>query len=79
MHQEQVIEQQIADYFKQSSLQRISHEQVLQTLMADITRQKKRLSQKAIIAGLLEKLETENDTAQLQIYRRALEVLLKAD
>ncbi|MDU3817976.1 biofilm development regulator YmgB/AriR family protein [Mixta calida] len=79
MHQEPAIEVQIADYFKQSAPQQLSQEELLRTLTDNIARSKETLKEKAIISGLLEKLETESDTIKLQVYRQALEVLLRRD
>lgn len=79
MHQEPGIEVQIADYFKQLAPQPLSQEELLRTLTDNIARSKETLKEKAIISGLLEKLETESDTIKLQVYRQALEVLLRRD
>ncbi|KAF0859407.1 hypothetical protein Y888_11365 [Mixta calida B021323] len=73
------MEVQIADYFKQSAPQQLSQEELLRTLTDNIARSKETLKEKAIISGLLEKLETESDTIKLQVYRQALEVLLRRD
>jgi ribosomal protein S7 len=77
--QEQGIEMQIADYFNQSLPQPLNHEDVLRSLMEDVAMKKKKRSEKAIIASLLEKLETESDTVKLQVYRQALELLLRGN
>lgn len=79
MHQEPGIKVQIANYFKQSAPQQLSQEELLRTLTDNIARSKETLKEKAIISGLLEKLETESDTIKLQVYRQALEVLLRRD
>ncbi|GLR09628.1 hypothetical protein COO59_00450 [Mixta theicola] len=79
MSYKQGIETQIADYFKQSGVKEKSHEVALQTLMDNIASKKQVRSEKNIIAGLLEKIETENDNARLQLYRQALELLLRGD
>ena len=79
VHQEPGIEVQIANYFKQSAPQQLSQEELLRTLTDNIARSKETLKEKAIISGLLEKLETESDTIKLQVYRQALEVLLRRD
>ena len=77
MNQEQAIEMQITNYFKQSEKPKINPEEMLLTLMESINAKKQQRSEKAIIAGLLEKIETENDHVKLQLYRRALEILLQ--
>lgn len=79
MNQEQGIERQIADYFNQSIPQPLNHEEVLRSLMDNVAMKKEKRSEKAVIASLLEKLETENDTVKLQVYRQALELLLRGN
>lgn len=79
MNQEQGIEMQIADYFKQSQPQQIDHEEILHTLMGNIDVKKQRRSEKALIACLLERIETESDSVKLQFYRQALEILLRSN
>ncbi|MDU4094608.1 MAG: biofilm development regulator YmgB/AriR family protein [Pantoea sp.] len=73
------IETQIIDYFKQSEEKPNSHEMALRALMERIASKKKGRDEKKIIAGLLENIETEKDTVRLQIYRQALELLLRGD
>lgn len=73
------IETQIVDYFKQSEEKQKSHEAALRALMESIASKKKGRDEKKIIAGLLENIETERDTVRLQIYRQALELLLRGD
>lgn len=79
MNQEQGIEMQIADYFKQSQPQQIDHEEILHTLMGNIDVKKQRRSEKSLIACLLERIETESDSVKLQFYRQALEILLRSN
>lgn len=79
MNKEQGIEMQIADYFKQSQPQQIDREEILHTLMDNIDVKKQRRSEKALIACLLERIETESDSVKLQFYRQALEILLRGN
>ena len=71
------IETQIVDYFKQSEDKQKNHEAALRMLMERIANKKKGRDEKKIIAGLLENIETEKDTVRQQIYRQALELLLR--
>lgn len=77
MNQEQGIEDQIVNYFKQSATKESTNEEVLRALMEKIATKKHGRSEKNIIASLLEKIETENDRDRLQFYRQALELLLR--
>lgn len=79
MNQPQGIEMQITDYFKKSVDNGSSHETALRALMTDIAGKKQSRSEKKIIAGLLENIETESDHTRLQLYRQALELLLRGD
>ncbi|AUX93174.1 biofilm development regulator YmgB/AriR family protein [Mixta gaviniae] len=79
VNQESGIEVQIADYFKQSASQRLTQEEVMRTLADNIARTKETFKEKAMVSGLLEKLETESDAVKLQVYRQALELLLRKD
>ncbi|ARJ43964.1 hypothetical protein B1H58_19185 [Pantoea alhagi] len=77
MNQEQAIEKQIVNYFKQSATKESTNEEVLRTLMEKIATKTHGRSEKKIIASLLEKIETEHDRDRLQFYRQALELLLR--
>ncbi|MFD1803222.1 biofilm development regulator YmgB/AriR family protein [Mixta tenebrionis] len=77
MGQETGIEMQIADYFRQTAPQRLSESEMIGALTKHIARKKEKFNEKVLLAGLLEKLETESDAIKLQVYRQALEILLK--
>ncbi|QHM70747.1 biofilm development regulator YmgB/AriR family protein [Mixta intestinalis] len=77
MGQETGTEMQIADYFRQSASQRLNESEMIGALTKHIARKKETFSEKVLLAGLLEKLETESDAIKLQVYRQALEILLK--
>lgn len=77
MSQEQGVAREITDYFKRPQAQPQDHQEILQLLKDNIDHKKQQRSEKAVIASLLEKIETENDSVKIQFYRRALELLLR--
>lgn len=79
MQHESSTETQITDYFRQSERYLTREQEALHLLINDISLKKDMIKEKAMIAGLLEKLETEQDDVKLKIYRQALEFLLHGD
>lgn len=70
-------ESKITDYFSHSGDLLKSESEVISAIMTELAASRQFVSNKAIILKLLEKLETETDIVQLDIYRHALEVVVQ--
>ncbi|QKJ87003.1 Biofilm development protein AriR [Paramixta manurensis] len=68
---------QITDYFNNAGDLLKTEGEVIKQIVADLRRRKSAFSNKDIIICLLEKLETESDVVQLDIYRHALEMVVQ--
>lgn len=77
MQQEISTESQISEYFKTADDLHLSEADVVRLAMAQITAQKGFVTNKDVIFYLLQKLESENDVVQLDIYRNALELVVQ--
>lgn len=71
------IESQISDYFENSGDKFKSEREIVTALSAEVMSRKGSVTNKDLILGLLEKLETENDIVRLDIYRQALELVVQ--
>ncbi|WP_130834157.1 biofilm/acid-resistance regulator YmgB/AriR [[Erwinia] mediterraneensis] len=70
-------ESQFADYINSASAQFADEKAVICSLIEELSMTKPFVNNKDIILGLLRKLETETDPVQLDIYRKALELVVQ--
>lgn len=67
----------LAGIYAAAGTQFTTEKEVIARIYKQIAAQKMRVSHKDIIMALLEKLETERDVIQLDIYRQALEIVIQ--
>ncbi|WP_341864974.1 biofilm/acid-resistance regulator YmgB/AriR [Pantoea wallisii] len=70
-------ESQLSEYFKNAGAQYTSEKEVIAIIYKQLAAVKLRVSNKDIILALLERLESEHDVVQLDIYRQALELIVQ--
>ncbi|QDY42284.1 biofilm/acid-resistance regulator YmgB/AriR [Candidatus Pantoea soli] len=70
-------ESQLAEYIKNAGPQYTSEKEVIAIIYKQLAAVKLRVSNKDIILALLERLESEQDVVQLDIYRQALELIVQ--
>ncbi|SFN38021.1 Biofilm development protein YmgB/AriR [Candidatus Pantoea varia] len=70
-------ESQISDYFMNSGAALTTEQQVVAAVHAELARSKAHVSQKDIVLGLINRLESERDVVKQDIYRQALEQVLQ--
>ncbi|MDT3412015.1 biofilm development regulator YmgB/AriR family protein [Kosakonia cowanii] len=66
-------EEQLNAYFGASAGDNEAEKQVISTILANLCLQQRDITHKHLILALVGLLETEDDPATLEIYRRALE------
>lgn len=69
---------QIDDYFRGLNEGAPSEKEAFSHLFNELASVHKTVSQKDIIAGLIQKLETEQDVIKADIYRHMLEIMLQS-
>ncbi|MFD3231656.1 biofilm development regulator YmgB/AriR family protein [Rahnella sp. WP5] len=69
---------QIDDYFRAMNEGVPSEKETFTQLFAELASMHKRVSNKEIIAGLIQKLEIEKDVVKADIYRNMLEIMLRS-
>lgn len=69
-------ESKISEYLKGSDKHSCHEIEAISSIYNSLYSNKKFVSNKDIIMGLIEKLETESDPAKLDIYRQALELVV---
>ena len=77
MQQERTVESQISDYFAVADSLLTSEKAVINDARLEVSARKGFVTNKDLIGCLLEKLETETDVVQLDIYRNALELIVQ--
>lgn len=70
-------ESQFTDYLNSTGAQFPDEKAVISSLLNELSMSKPFVNNKDIILGLLRKLETETDPLQLDIYRKALEMVVQ--
>lgn len=69
---------QIDEYFRGMNEEFLTEKETFTQLYQELTSVNKSVSNKEIIAGLIQKLETEQDVTKSDIYRKTLEIILQA-
>lgn len=77
MHSPVPEESRLADYLKLSGPQFHDEKNVIFSLYNELAATKTSVSNKDIILSLLKKLEAEADIVKLDIYRKALEIVVQ--
>lgn len=77
MQQESSTGSQIADYFKNAGDLLSSESEVITVASQTLMARKGFVSNKDLIVYLLDKLESESNVVQLDIYRNALEIVVQ--
>ncbi|WP_293769892.1 biofilm development regulator YmgB/AriR family protein [uncultured Pantoea sp.] len=70
-------ESQISDYFMNSGTALSTEQQVITAVHAELARAKAHVSDKDLVLGLINHLESERDVMKQDIYRQALEHVLQ--
>ncbi|MEB5973342.1 biofilm/acid-resistance regulator YmgB/AriR [Pantoea dispersa] len=70
-------ESQLSEYFQRAGSQYASEKEIIAQIYKQLAAVKLRVSNKDIILALLERLESEHDVVQLDIYRQALELIVQ--
>ncbi len=69
-------DREIADYFNAQETAAINEMEILGTVVAEILQASQPITNKAIIARLIQRLELESDVVMLDIYRHVLELVV---
>jgi len=69
-------DREIADYFNAQETAAINEMEILSTVVAEILQAGQPITNKAIIARLIQRLELESDVVMLDIYRHVLELVV---
>ncbi|PLR37281.1 hypothetical protein CYR55_10075 [Chimaeribacter californicus] len=69
-------EHEIAQYFNNPAAMSAAESEVVAQIVAELLKTHEFVTNKAIIANLIEKLETEHDVVKLDVYRHALEAMI---
>ncbi|MCR1567687.1 MAG: biofilm/acid-resistance regulator YmgB/AriR [Mixta calida] len=69
-------DREIADYFNAQETAAINEMEILGTVVAEILQAGQPITNKAIIARLIQRLELESDVVMLDIYRHVLELVV---
>lgn len=69
-------ENEIAQYFNTPPAMSVAESEVIKVIVAELLKSHEFVTNKAIIASLIEKLETEHDVVKLDVYRHALEAMI---
>ncbi|QCR35838.1 biofilm development regulator YmgB/AriR family protein [Nissabacter sp. SGAir0207] len=69
-------EREIASYFNGGDALPASESDVIKAIVTELLQSNEVVSNKAIMANLIDKLESETDVIKLDIYRHALESLM---
>ena len=69
-------EHEIARYFNSPAAMSAAESEVITQIAAELLSTHEFVTNKAIIARLIEKLETEHDVVKLDVYRHALEAMI---
>ncbi|KTS18482.1 hypothetical protein RSA31_17180 [Pantoea dispersa] len=70
-------ESQLSEYFQHAGSEYASEKEIIALIYKQLAAVKLRVSNKDIILALLERLESEHDVVQLDIYRQALELIVQ--
>ncbi|KAA5969374.1 MULTISPECIES: biofilm development regulator YmgB/AriR family protein [Pantoea] len=70
-------ESQISDYFMNSGKTLTTEKQVIAAVHAELARAKAHVSDKDVVLGLINRLESERDVVKQDVYRQALEHVLQ--
>lgn len=69
-------DREIADYFNAQETAAINEMEILGPVVAEILQAGQPITNKAIIARLIQRLELESDVVMLDIYRHVLELVV---
>jgi probable RcsB/C two-component-system connector, global regulator of biofilm formation and acid-resistance len=69
---------QVNDYFSALNEELPNEKDIFSELFTELALVHKTVSHKEIIAGLIQKLETERDVVRADIYRNMLEIMLRS-
>ncbi|TPW44483.1 hypothetical protein FKM52_01870 [Mixta tenebrionis] len=69
-------DKEMADYFNAQDNSAVSEMEMLGTVVAEVLQMGRPVTNKAIIARLLQRLERESDVVMLDIYRHVLELVV---
>jgi len=69
-------ESQITDYFKNTGDLYQSESAVIESIYQELLSVKTKVRSRDVILNLIDKLESENDVLQADIYRKALELVV---
>lgn len=70
------VENEIAQYFNAPPAMSAAESEVINVIVAELLKSHEFVTNKAIIASLIEKLETEHDVVKLDVYRHTLETMI---
>nr|WP_244316950.1 biofilm/acid-resistance regulator YmgB/AriR [Mixta theicola] len=69
-------DKEMADYFNAQDNSAVSEMEMLGTVVVEVLQMGRPVTNKAIIARLLQRLERESDVVMLDIYRHVLELVV---